>query len=808
MPGSISRTPPALRRHPLAEAIARVRRPLLASSLLLGLTVPAFGAPVEIELSALATGGGSQGFVMNGFAFNAHAGYSVSGAGDVNDDGIDDLIVGAFQTSANGGFPGESYVVFGRSSGFDATLELSTLKSANGGNGAAGFAIVGDSIIDFSGYAVGAAGDVNDDGIDDIMVGASGADRIYVLFGKSSGFDAELELSTLKSANGGDGTAGFVLNGLPYSQSGASVSTAGDVNGDGIDDVIVGSRYLSPSGGPNGLSYVVFGRSTGFAAELELSALKSANGGDGSAGFTLNGANNGGSWGAAVSAAGDVSGDGIDDVILGAVLASPGGRKWAGETYVVFGHTGAFAPELEVSGLKAANGGNGSTGFALNGTAAYDFSGSSVSDAGDVNGDGIDDCIVGAYLAGPNGPGSGQSYVVFGSSSGFAAEIELSALLAANGGDGSAGFALNGAAEGDRSGNSVSAAGDVNGDGMDDIIIGSERADPNGGASGQGYVVFGRSSGFGPELELSALKSANGGSGKAGFVLNGTATGAYAGCSVSAAGDVNGDGTGDIILGAHGASPNGMSSSGQGYVIFGVDTVPTVFSLPAVSDVPPDTWISSNAVVVSDLDTSAPTTISGGEYAINGGAYTSASGSVSAGDSVVVQVLSSMLYSDSAAATLTIGTADGTSASFIATTEPASLSIANLMHAEGNSDITPFDFTVSLNGPSAVDVMVDYSISGITATEGVDFQQPPPPHSLAIPAGNSTGILSVPVLGDTAAEPDEQFQVQLANPQNAGLSNTLATGTIQNDDAPPPPLFADGFESGETSAWSSVVGGS
>jgi len=129
---------------------------------------------------------------------------------------------------------------------------------------------------------------------------------------------------------------------------------------------------------------------------------------------------------------------------------------------------------------------NGSNGFVLNGEAALDGAGRSVSGAGDVNGDGIDDFIIGATGASPNGYDSGRSYVVFGSETGFPNPFNLSSL------DGSNGFAMNGEAEFDRSGSTVSRAGDVNGDGIDDVIIGAYSATPNGNDSGRTYVVFGK----------------------------------------------------------------------------------------------------------------------------------------------------------------------------------------------------------------------------------------------------------------------------------------------------------------------------
>ena len=131
---------------------------------------------------------------------------------------------------------------------------------------------------------------------------------------------------------------------------------------------------------------------------------------------------------------------------------------------------------------------NGTNGFRLNGVAAGDVSGLAVSGAGDVNGDGLADLLIGARGAAPNGDFSGASYVVFGRDTAqnpFPASLDLSDL------DGTNGFRLNGVAAGDVSGNAVSSAGDVNGDGLADLLIGAYGANPNGSFSGVSYVVFG-----------------------------------------------------------------------------------------------------------------------------------------------------------------------------------------------------------------------------------------------------------------------------------------------------------------------------
>jgi len=489
----------------------------------------------------LSTLNGSNGFRINGIAANDQSGRSISSAGDVNGDGIDDLIIGAYGADPNGSYSGQSYVVFGSRSGFAADFVPSALNGSNG------FRINGIATFDFSGRSVSSAGDVNGDGIDDLIIGATDADpngsysgQSYVVFGSRSGFAADLNLSTLNGSNG------FRINGIAAGDSsGRSVSSAGDVNGDGIDDLIIGANGAAPNGRPSsGQSYVVFGSRSGFGSALNLSTLNGSNG------FRINGIAANDYSGRSVSSAGDVNGDGLADLIIGAARAAPNG-SYSGQSYVVFGSRSGFVPDFNLSAL------NGSNGFRINGIAADDRSGVSVSSAGDVNGDGIGDLIIGAARADPNGSASGQSYVVFGSRSGFGADLNLSTL------NGSNGFRINGIAASDYSGVSVSSAGDVNGDGIDDLIIGASGADPNGSYSGQSYVVFGSRSGFGADLNLSTLNGSNG------FRINGIAASDFSGGSVSSAGDVNGDGIDDLIIGATSADPNG-SSSGQSYVVFGV----------------------------------------------------------------------------------------------------------------------------------------------------------------------------------------------------------------------------------------------
>ena len=202
---------------------------------------------------------------------------------------------------------------------------------------------------------------------------------------------------------------------------------------------------------------------------------------------------------------------------------------------------------------------DGTNGFRLNGVAADDLSGGAVSNAGDVNGDGLADLLIGASGADPNGSFAGASYVVFGRNTAqtgaFPASLNLSDL------DGTNGFRLDGVAAGDYSGFAVSGAGDVNGDGLADLLIGADGAGPNGSDSGASYVVFGRNTAqtgvFPASLDLSDLDGTNG------FRLNGVAAGDRSGYAVSNAGDVNGDGLADLLIGAPGAAPNDIALRGE-----------------------------------------------------------------------------------------------------------------------------------------------------------------------------------------------------------------------------------------------------
>jgi hypothetical protein len=462
-----------------------------------------------IQLSDIAQGQG--GFAIDGLAAGDRFGYRVSSAGDVNGDGLDDLIVGAPGSS-------QAFVVFGRTQ--SSRIQISDVMAGHGG-----FVLNGPADAS-AGVSVAGGGDINGDGLADLLVlstklFSANNSFVYVVFGKTNTLPVTLDDSLSRKK------AGFVVSGLGRMNTFGNVSGVGDINGDGLDDLLLETTAYTYNDLP-GAAYVVFGKSD--SNEVTVRAL-------GEKGFKIVHSE---SIGALNAGAGDVNGDGLADLVLG--------RTYQYESYyenkirVVFGKADSKTVDLvDVD--------KGRGGFLMTGAKdGDDRAGSSIAGAGDVNGDGLADLLVGA----PDEGYSGVGYVVFGKSDG--APIDLDQVQAGQGG-----FPIAGEASQRRVGSWMAHAGDVNGDGLADFLL----SDVGYATTRRSYIVYGK-----PDtaaVDLADITAGNGGIAIDGEYVSPNRMLA----AVTGAGDVNGDGLADLVLGDKYAGPAG---AGRVYVIFGATT--------------------------------------------------------------------------------------------------------------------------------------------------------------------------------------------------------------------------------------------
>ena len=453
---------------------------------------------------------GDSDWFFEGEDVSDYAGWAVGAAGDVDGDGLDDLLIGGYNAGDASVRTGMAFIVAAGSLSASGTLDLAS----------ADWRFIGESASDQAGKHVAGAGDIDDDGYADILVGAPNLDisatnegGIYVYLGGDLGTVPDVQLydahAVLSGESGGD-------------RVGEAATEAGDVDGDGLSDLLIGASGNDEAGTGAGKAYLVYGDT--ITGDVSLS----------DADFGWTGESAGDVAGASVAGLGDIDGDGTEDLLVGA-WGNDDTAANAGKAYILLGGS------LPADGAPLS-----SASITLLGEGADDFAAYAAAGPGDVDGDGLGDVLLGAYGDAPAGSRSGRSYLIYASTLSGTATLDL----------GSADHRFSGEAGSDLSGIRVAGAGDVDNDGLADLMVSAPANDSAGSNSGKVYLILAENIPSTRNLGLSTVD----------YTFTGEAIGDQAGYGIAGVGDVDGDGFGDMLIGSWGDNTGGLDA-GKAYLM-------------------------------------------------------------------------------------------------------------------------------------------------------------------------------------------------------------------------------------------------
>ena len=461
---------------------------------------------------------------FEGIGSDDRFGMDVAMFGDINDDGLGDYGIMAARANQSSSVTatGALYIFFGNTTGYSGNLKAEDADVTIWGN---------ESLQSTDAFdAIEYIGDIDDDGLNDVVIGATDYNtdgQAFIFFGRAS-WNNNYTTGDADSTWNETNTASFGNSG------GSDVAGAGDVNGDGIDDLLIGSMWAGNNS--DGMCYLLLGRQRSLwpqYAELPVSANHSflAEGDWVDLGYVAGG--------------GDINNDGYDDFMLGARFEPSGtGGVFNGKAYLMFGNATL----------------NWGINYSLTNQTPYFWGentssrvGQSFDIVGDVNGDGFDDMALSGYMDETNGTDAGRGYLVLGHGGSWKTNNSLeNASVLFYAGD-----------AGDNFGLGISRIGDVNGDGLDDVIFGAPLNDTSDDAAGQTYIFLGRSS-----------WKANYTADEADISYTGEGPDDQSGTAVGGGEDVNGDGLDDILIGAPmNDTFNKAPDNGKAYLIHPEDNI-------------------------------------------------------------------------------------------------------------------------------------------------------------------------------------------------------------------------------------------